>query len=107
MNDRDRRGTPRRTPPSPIFCRVTGPSVPAGATAVLLDVSERGLGLFLSHPVPVGAQALLEFVGGLRPFRVRVVHASPAEGGSCLVGARLEDALTPAELRRLLASPPA
>jgi hypothetical protein len=88
-----------------VACWLSGPALPEGAPAVILDASGRGAGLYLSQ-CPERGRAELQLVGGpaaLRaPLRIRVVHRRETSDGGFEVGVEFVPTLTDAELSALL-----
>jgi len=73
--------------------------------AAVLDVSEGGIRLLVSAPLPKGqdVEVTLEAPGGRPPvtLRAEVVWSVPTADGRCCVGARLRAPLSPPDLQAL------
>jgi CheY-like chemotaxis protein len=112
----EQRASPRRRISSMVWYRPIGDAGSAPRPAGLgrsLDLSETGVGLMLTRPLPVREKFLLEISKPARPRAqlravVEVRHSSEAAGGFYRVGMRIL-AIPPGDeltLRRLLAGHP-
>jgi hypothetical protein len=100
------RPTEQRTEPrhysgrGAVICQRPG-QASAAEVAVIWDVSQGGLGLFMSSPRTPGTALYIKFQdAAVRARMARVIHATPAEGG-WMLGCELDCPLTEAELEAL------
>lgn len=105
----DRRAWVRYGTPADVSCRREGPVKGPGWPATGVDISTRGIGLFLRHRFEPGSQLVVEIqnpgTGYRREFLVQVVHATPAmaAGDHCwLIGCTMSQQLTEEELQALV-----
>jgi hypothetical protein len=100
----DRRAEPRHDLATRAACWLSGPALPDGAAAVVMEASSRGAGLYLRHR-PEPRRAKLQLVGGpsaLRgPIPLRVVHCRETEDGGFEAGVEFDVPLSEEELAAL------
>jgi len=103
---RDRRAFPRRRAKGVARCRPANRPFSAGVRACLLDISQGGIALGLSTPLPVAAMVELELEASAGNFRlvrqaeVRWVNALP--DGTYRLGCCFAERLNFAQMQRFV-----
>lgn len=102
----EQRAVDRFTVNANSVCAFSSPVLEDFGPFKLLNISLTGAGFICEEAVQAGLLLAVKLVNRAkkfeRTFLLRVVHSSPRDGGSCLIGCEFETPLTYDELKMLV-----